>query len=348
MFGSDRIAFWLSVVYAFGTPVFYRTGYINHNLMLGHFVFWGFVALWNPGGSTRLSLTTRHYLAGLAGGAALLYDYSGVIFLLGLFGYVLLKAWQDYRPRTIALASWYVAGTLIPVFLLFWYQYRSFGHPFYPGQHWMPPVAWIDVGYQGFSLPQPDILRSLLADYRYGLFTSCPIFLFALAAFLLNRRNGGGRFLPPRELAVTLGLVAALYLFCSGISYTRLQFNSGIRYMAPSFPFLFLAASIGLRRLPPKALYFVAVAAIGQAWCMAMYRDVERGAGVFEPILRVFTGGFQLPVLTVASRMEYLREYFAVGVSPLPLFAVMAAILVGIWSQWPNKEEHGSSGTLFR
>ena len=42
LFGSDRTAFWLALLYAFGTPVFYRTGYLNHNLMLGHFVFFGF------------------------------------------------------------------------------------------------------------------------------------------------------------------------------------------------------------------------------------------------------------------------------------------------------------------
>src|SRR5689334_6097254 len=35
VFGSDRAAFWLALLYAFGTPAFFRTGYLNHNLMLG-------------------------------------------------------------------------------------------------------------------------------------------------------------------------------------------------------------------------------------------------------------------------------------------------------------------------
>jgi hypothetical protein len=82
---SDRAALWLSLLYAFGTPVFFRTGYLNHNLMLGHIVFLGFLALWNPSRAARPGETTRYVIAGLAGGLAILFDYSGAILALGLF-----------------------------------------------------------------------------------------------------------------------------------------------------------------------------------------------------------------------------------------------------------------------
>ena len=55
VFASDRTGFWLALLYAFGTPVFFRTGYLNHNLMLGEFAFMGFLAMWNPGGSRRIA-----------------------------------------------------------------------------------------------------------------------------------------------------------------------------------------------------------------------------------------------------------------------------------------------------
>ena len=70
LFGSDTTALWLSLLYAFGTPVFFRTGYLNQNLMLGHIAFMGFVALWNPGRIVAWSTRTRYLLAGLAGGVA--------------------------------------------------------------------------------------------------------------------------------------------------------------------------------------------------------------------------------------------------------------------------------------
>jgi hypothetical protein len=321
---STRLALWLALLYAFGTPAFFRTGYLNHNLMIGHFTLMGFLLLWSTQDGSKRTARTRYFLAGLSGGGALLLDYSGVVFLLGLFVYGLFRA-LPAMERAVKLGAWYVAGTLGPVGLLWFYQWQSFGHPFYPGQHWMPPVEWIDAGYQGFTFPQLEILGLLAFDYRYGLFVTCPLFLLA---FLAPRF----RTLKRAELLLVLGLPLALYLFCGGISYTRLQFNTGIRYMAPSFPFLFIAAAITLMHVPRRLLYFISVFAVAQAWAMAMYRDVERGGGVLDPLLQVFIGGFKLPVLTVLSRFGGSFEFLASGVSPLPLFALTAAIVYGIWS----------------
>ena len=82
---------WLSLLYAFGTPVFFRTGYLNQNMMLGQFAFMGFVAMWNPGETDRWSTQIRFFLGGIAGGTALLFDYSGVVLLLGMFFYGIAK-----------------------------------------------------------------------------------------------------------------------------------------------------------------------------------------------------------------------------------------------------------------
>jgi hypothetical protein len=74
-----------------------------------------------------------------------------------------------------------------------------------------------------------------------------------------------------------------------------------------------------------------------------MYRDVERGAGILEPILKIFLGGFQLPILNVLSRMDVYARHFEHGPSPLPLFALAAAILCGIW-MWPGACKKGGTG----
>src|SRR3990172_2308209 len=62
VFGSNKTAILLALLYAFGTPIFFRTGTLNHNLMLGHFAFLGFVAMWNPANSSRWSTHTRFFL----------------------------------------------------------------------------------------------------------------------------------------------------------------------------------------------------------------------------------------------------------------------------------------------
>jgi hypothetical protein len=344
VFASDQTALWLSLLYAFGTPVFFRTGTLNQNLMLGHAAFAGFVTMWNPGQSGRWSTRRRFFLGGLAGGAALLFDYSGAISLLALFFYGIAKRLRAASPAdALRHGCWYVLGTLAPVGLLWFYQWKSFGHPFYPGQHWMPPVQWSDLGYQGYGWPQLELLLALAFDYRFGLFVSSPLMLLALLSPLVSRR--ARRFLPDLELTFILSLFAALWIFFSGSNYTRLQFNTGIRYLAPTFPFLFVAAALVLMRLPRPAVYFIAVASVAASWCLAMYRDVERGLGVLDPILHVFFGGFQLPALTTLSRMSGgpYGSFFEHGVSPLPLFALTAAIVWALWSSW-SQHYHSSKG----
>jgi len=253
------------------------------------------------------------------------------VMLLGLFVYGLAKRWREVSlADSIRHGIGYVLGTLPPVGLLWFYQWRSFGNPFLPAQHWMPKVAYIEQGYQGFSLPQPDLLLALLVDYRYGLFTSCLLFLLALGAWWANRRE---RYLEKFDVLALALLSLALWGFFSCVGYSRLQFNSGIRYFAPAFPLLFILSAIVFVRLPRVVAYFIAVIAITQSWCLAMHRDVERGLGVLDPVLNVFTSGFKLPVLTTLQNLGGQFGGISVqGVSPLPLFALTAAILYGLWS----------------
>jgi hypothetical protein len=332
LFGSDRAALWLAILYAFGTPVFFRTGYLNQNMMLGHIAFLGFVALWNPGGGQRLSTRARFFLAGLAGGTAFLFDYSGLVMLVGLFAYgIATRRREPAGHRTVHYAAWYVLGTLAPIGLLWFYQWRAFGHPFYPGQHWMPPVEWIELGYRGVGGPQPELLFRLAFDFRFGLFLSAPVLALALAAPFVER--GVRRTLPVLELAALLGVFIGLWLLFGSVNYTRLQSNTGIRYLSPTFPFLFVLTAIVLMRLPRRLVWFIGVASVAQNWCLAMYRDVERGPfGVFEPMVQVLLGGFRLPALTTLSRLGGgVEAYFPFGPSPLPLFVLVAAVLYGIW-----------------
>ncbi len=331
LFASNATALGLALLYAFGTPVFFRTGFLNHNLMLGIFAFMGFLAMWNPGHSTRWSSRTRYFLGGVAGGAALLFDYSGAVLLLGLglYGFI-----RQLRAGSFAAAIrqsiWYVLGSAAPIGLLWFYQWSSFGNPFYPGQHWMPEVEWSDLGYRGYGFPQLDLFLMLGFDYRFGLFTASPLMLLALAAPFVDR--GPHRKLPALELWTMLGITLTFWIFFSGSNYTRLEFNTGIRYMAAILPFLFVPAAVVLMRLPRWAIYFIAVISVVEAWSLAMYRDVERGLGLLEPILHVFTGGLQLPWLTTLSRMGgTYGDYFAQGVSPLPLFLLTAAVIIGLW-----------------
>jgi hypothetical protein len=137
-----------------------------------------------------------------------------------------------------------------------------------------------------------------------------------------------------------------MLIFFSGVNYTRLQFNTGIRYLAPIFPFLFIPAALALLRLPRIAIFFIAAICVTESWCLAMHRDVERGLGVFDPILHVFIGGFELPALTTLSRMgAQIGEFTSRGVSPLPLLALAAVIIYGVWATFSRADTYSSKAT---
>jgi hypothetical protein len=341
LFKSDRTAVWLALLYAFGTPVFFRTGFLNHNLMLGHIAFAGFVTMWNPGHNPRWGSHWRFVLGGLAGGTAILFDYSGAVLLFGLFLYGVVQRWRTVSfADAVRHGSWYVLGTLGPVLLLWLYQWRSFGNPFLPGQHWMPPVQWIELGYQGFGGPQLDLFWMLAFDYRFGLFVSAPLMVLALLVPYFDR--GPGKRLPTFETTFILGLFLAFWLFFSGSNYTRLQFNTGIRYLAPMFPFLFVPAAVTLLYLPRLAIYFITLLSLTISWPLAMYRDVEVGPGILSPILHTLIGGFQLPALATLSMLDLsaYRLDFIGKVSIIPLLLLVAAIVYGIWSPlWSSMEK---------
>ena len=310
--GDESRALWFSLLYAFGTPLFFRTGYLNQNMLVGHCILGSFAAL------TLLEGRRAALIAGFLGGFSLLLDYSGAVALACLFLYAALHGRRHVLPFALAAAP--------PILLLWFYQWASFGHPFYPGQHYMPPVEWIDRGYKGVAGPQLELAWMLAFDYRFGIFATCPLLLAGAAAPFLRQT-----LLTKRQIWFLSLFFVLFWVFFSSVNYTRLQYNTGVRYMAPMIPVLFLPTAAVLSRLSRPWLYFLSVAAVAQAWCMAMYRDVERGLGVLDPILHVFLGGLQLPALTTLARMNLGLEALANGVSPLPLFALTGALIYGIW-----------------
>jgi hypothetical protein len=323
-----RAALGLAAVYAFATPVFFRTAYLNQNLGLGIFAFTAFVLLWNPSGMVSWPARRRALLAGLLGGLCFLCDYSGAI-LMGLLG--LYVWWREADAEGFAggfrKALWYAAGTVPGILLLWQYQWASFGNPFLPPQNWMAPVEGIDVGYQGVGGFSPELLKMLLVDPRFGLLLAMPMSILALGSPWLARRRKSP--LPFREAIFCLTVAAALIIFYSTVQYTTLQWVSGIRYLSALFPFLFLAAVPMLLRLPKLLVYALVLGSLVISWSMAMVRDQ---GPILRNIERVFVEGFQLPWLTVVGKMSPQYVPWLKGqVSPLPLFVLAGAVLWLIW-----------------
>jgi hypothetical protein len=336
-----RLSTWLALIYAVGTPVLFRTAFLNQNLMVGIFALFAFVLLWKPYPGSRLDMKSRYMLAGLFGGLCLLCDYSGGILmvLLGIYG-LLLRLEEAGFSKGFIQSLWYGVGMLIPVFLLGLYQYQSFGNPFLPPQHYMPPVEWIDIGYQGVGMPQWELLEMLWFDHRFGLFVVAPLLLLAVFAPVLQIR--GTNIIPWRETLLILVIFLTVSAFFSTVQYTRLQWNTGIRYLMAIVPLMYILAGAVLIRLPQLLVYPLVVFAVAVSWSLAMFRSQP---GVLETTTRVFLEGFQLPWLGTLSRMATQYAPFLQGhkASALPFILLAGVLIYGIWTiQSPRKSLYKS------
>jgi hypothetical protein len=189
----------------------------------------------------------------------------------------------------------------------------------------MPPTQLSTHGYNGIDWPNLSLLRDTAFGSRFGLFISAPLLLLALyIPAWLKRQN---RIVGNRETWCVVAFTLLSFLFCSANQFGRLQFNSGVRHIVPVVPLLFLLVAGVLLRLRPLLAVLVGIVTTYWSWCLAMYRDVEQGLGVFESLKQISVNGLRLPWMTTLQKMGYLSE----GASALPVLLLFTAIIWRLW-----------------
>ena len=320
-----RPSLWLALLYAFGTPTFFRTGHLSHNLLVAHGTLFAFALLQRPGGAE--GEPRRLAAAGALLGFGVLCDYSGVVPLvaLGLFCFAKLVQQRGAR-EAVKGTAWLAAGVAGPLAALVVYDAWAFGTPFLPAQAHMPATPLSVYGLRGFDWPAVDLLWANLVDPRFGLLSFGPILALALFTPWLVRR--GTSLVPAADIALALGLALALLVFTAANQYSRLQWNTGFRMLAPAVPLLFLAATAVLVRLPRPLAIALGALAVAQAWCIAMIRE-----GAWQSVVAVARDGPTLPWLTVLWKMgdTYAPFLQHTGPQALPLFVLAGAAVALLW-----------------
>ena len=325
---NESRALWLALLYAFGTPIFFRSAFLNQNAILTHCVLFAYLALaWPMHPLLGAALSRRRLAAaGFALGFGLLCDYSAVPLILVFGVWIAIASWRSGGRELLRTTPYVLLGAAVPVGLLLLYQWLVFGSPWLPAQAYMPATQLSVRGWNGFFWPDPELMARNLFDLRYGLFAFCPMLMAAVAAPWLDRRPGGPG---SAELALIFGASAALYLFNSSVQFAYLQFNTGIRYMAPAAALLFFALVPVLLRLPRLLMYALVISTVAVSWSVSMVRE-----DVPLSLARVFLGGFELPWLTTLRKMASgYAPFLTGGVSPVAIFALLAVIL---WLLWRN------------
>jgi hypothetical protein len=346
--GSNRKAGWLAILYAFATPLLYRTAQLNQNILQAHFAFFAFVLLWQPWKKSNPTNGLTYILAGLLTGYTLVLDYSGLVIIMVIGLYVLARQWvQPVESRSWKNVTLFSLAVGVNIAFLLGYQWIAFGNPIFPAQHYMPPTTYSGYGFNGMDWPQLDLLWENAFGMRYGLFLSAPFLILALyfPSWFPKQRKPGETGLPLRksfylgkmETIFILGFTLAFFLFTAANQFSRMQFNSGVRHVVPVTPFVFLLAAQVLLRLPTWLAVIFGAAATYWSWCLAMYRDVELGRGIFESIIQISTTGPRLPWLETLKNLglvpNALPAWFFIGLAGILIFVVWGFPFTG-GMQW--------------
>ena len=316
----------LSLLFAFATPVFYRTAQLNHNLLQAVFAFLAFALIWFSNLDwTKNRIRWAYLSAGLLTGWTIVLDYSGIILIIAMGVYAVLKIKKIAagRQRWQILVV-FAVGLMLSASVLIFHQWLIFGSPFYPAQYYMPETTYSSSGYNGMDWPQADLLWQLAFGIRYGLFLSAPFLILALVPTAWT--SAEVRLLERWETLWIFGLSIAFLLFTSANQFSRMQFNSGIRHMLPVVPFLFLIAAGQWLKLGQVLKWVTAIAGTYWSWCLAMYRDVEQGWGIFNSLIQVTAHGPRFPWLETAVNLGYAEPGWR--------WLVFVILIIGICLIW--------------
>ncbi len=328
---NERQAIWFSLLYAFGTPIFFRSAFLNQNALVTHAVLFAYVSMAGIDVGPRPGAVPprRLFIAGALMGLALLCDYSAVPLILVFGCWALVDGAQDGGLKGAAgSAGAFTLGAVGPILLLLIYQWTAFGNPWLPPQTYMPSTQLSARGWHGLEPPAPELLWRNLLDPRYGIFAFCPMLIAAFLAPSVQIRRGG----PTRgELIVIFSAAAALWLFNSANQFAWLQWNTGVRYMVPAAPLLFLALVPVLLRLPRHWASALVLLTVAISWSVAMARE-----SVPTSLAHIFLRGFELPVLTVLRKTAgAYAPFLELGASPVALFCFLGVVLWLLWRKDP-------------
>ncbi len=216
---------------------------------------------------------------------------------------------------------------LPPIGFLLFSQWAMYGNPFFPGQHWMPNQnEYVNVGARGWTLPDPELFFMSLFDPTFGMYSWGP--LLALAVIPVWRYPVQSLLFPKFERRWLVVTWIVFLLFTSANQYSRLQFNSGFRYLAPLVPFLMFALADHWIRLRPSVRLIVGSLAVLHSWVLTAFRELS----LVDSWKGLFAEGPQLPWyrvlgLTASPDNPWLGNWWV----PTAIIALTAIVAAGIW-----------------
>lgn len=318
--GPDAAAVF-GFAFVVATPMLYRAATLNHNLLVGIATIgaWWFIER-TP--SAFLPTRAQLLLAGACSGAAVLFDYSGVVTALWA-GTIVIVRTEGAKVR-LTNALWFALGALPPIAIQLGAQAWCFGDPWLPPARWMGATSFSDRGFNGFDLPAVDLFVANLLDPRFGLLPYAP--LLVLGFLPPPKGSWLSRDVWMRGLLLVLGYL----VFASANQFARMQWNTGFRYLCPVLFPLWIGAAAHLSTWRPSLRRCVLVVAALHAFVLA----TSRTRHVVDDWDKVVGGAFRLPIVDTLARTATGKD-LSLGLSKLSGGLVSPdaarAFLTGAW-----------------
>ncbi len=313
---SDRVARWVAVTYALGTPAWtYATALYGHQVCASLLIAAFAVVVLAPSDSGR-----RVPLAvGTLLGAAVITEYPAAIVVVGFVG---LAGWR-HGPR---FATAVIVGGLPWAVILAAYHTVAFGGPLATGYDFVYREEFAQgmaVRY-GLGAPDPSAALALLFGSFRGLFYLSPVLLLATWGLGATLRRPQTRWIAATSIAVFSYfwlLNAGYYMWDGGAA-------AGPRHMLPALPFLALGLGAAWTRAPGLTAVLSVVSGAQMLLLTAASPEVAQFG---DPLWEFALGRLLDRTATVAAVHTNLGLLLGLP-GPLSLLPLVA---IWIWA-WPR------------
>ncbi|MBN2042495.1 MAG: hypothetical protein JW754_01690 [Candidatus Aenigmarchaeota archaeon] len=220
----------VTIAYGLGTLVFpYSVMFYGHQIA-GVLVLSSFYLIFR----NQRRLTHEHlFSVGLMMGIAAITEFPVAIISVLMFFYA-LKVLENREN-----ISFFIAGIIPPLILLFSYNFLCFGSPLSLGYShlvFQDSIGYQSQGFLGVSLPDPYALYGILLSPYRGLFFFSPFLLLCIPGFYHFYRNHRLR----KEFWLFFLSVLAFILWNSAYSVWWGGWATGPRHLIPVIPFMII------------------------------------------------------------------------------------------------------------
>ncbi len=188
-------------------------------------------------------ITLSLLLSGLMAGWAYISDYPSGIIMVFLTVYCIISI------RRKPMFFWWVTGLLIPIGILFYYNFSCFGGIFQNAYKYHE-IYNHQEGFMGIKWPRTEALWGISFSSYRGIFYQSPLLLLSIPGVYYFRKQREYK----NEFFLYLFIVIAFLTFNSGFTYWNGVGSVNARFMIPALPFLVLLSVRTFQKWPDQAV----------------------------------------------------------------------------------------------